>query len=176
MFRNRSIFAELCLFVLCLGLGCGSGQRTPDSSTLLVKPDSLSLLLNQTAQLQAVANSASGSSVDVTSAVVWTLTNPLIAQINSQGLLTCEAAGAAGVTATSQGTTATTRVNCAVRQISISGVPAHNLVGQTAQLHVTTSSADGISSDITPATVWTVAVPSIANIGVQGLLTCKAVG
>jgi Pectate lyase superfamily protein/Bacterial Ig-like domain (group 2) len=174
---GRILAAWIGLLGLCFELGCGSGiTRDILDSTLLIKPGSPLLLLNQTAQLHVTASYANGTSADITSAAVWTVAAPSIASIDSNGLLTCKTAGFAQITAASEGVTAATGVNCSTLQLVISGIASLELVGQTTQLHVTASYANGTSADITSAAVWTVAAPSIASIDSNGLLTCKAAG
>jgi hypothetical protein len=71
-------------------------------ASVSVSPSSSSLQVGQTVQLSATMRDASGNVLSGRS-VTWTSSNPTIATVSSSGLVTARAAGAAGMTATSEG-------------------------------------------------------------------------
>jgi len=75
----------------------GTQARTIVSSTVFGENH---VTAGSTHQLTVIATMSDGTTADVTGSVVWSTSDPTIASINSSGLFTAAAPGAARITAT----------------------------------------------------------------------------
>jgi uncharacterized protein YjdB len=148
--------------------------------SLAVIPSAQSVAVpNQTAQFLAIGTSGSGSTVNLTGAVVWSSSSQQIATIGANtGFATAVGAGTATITAlySSGGTTlegsgtftvlgGTTEEFTAVTIIPTS--QAVSASGQTGQfIALATSGATGLEEDVTnsPQITWSSSIPSVATV------------
>jgi len=68
------------------------------------------------------------------------------------------------------------RYAVALSGLSLSGNLSLQSVGETTRLTATALYADGTTTDVTSEARWTVAVPSVASIATDGVLTARALG
>ena len=135
-------------------------------------PSNLGIGANQ--QFEAMATYSDGSSSDITSKVTWKSSNPEIANISLNGLVTGSAAGTTKITAFTDGTTSS---SVSLKVIALSSIavvpnsPANIKVGLTQQFTATGTYSDGSMSDITTQVVWTSSNTSTATISATGLVT-----
>jgi Big-like domain-containing protein len=145
------------LFLSAMGLGCkGFFVNSPDS--LSISPDSASLNVGQSQNLQALAVYGT-TSKDVTSTATWTTTSPCIVSVSTTTLGEVTAVGTGGaatITATYNGAIATATIT------SPSGVvisPCGNFNNGTTQVF----SANLSGQDVTSTTTWTSSDTNIVN-------------
>jgi hypothetical protein len=81
-----------------------TGSTTPVVNSLTVTGTS-PMTVGQQAQYTAIANMSDGSSPNVTSQAQWTSTNPSVATVGGNGVVTAVAQGTTTITATYQGQT-----------------------------------------------------------------------
>jgi hypothetical protein len=151
----------------------------PAITALSITPQSPSILIKQTVQLNAVASYANGSTATITSTAEWTSSAPAVATVNGQGLLTCQGTGSSLVSALSGGVTAKTSLTCFTPQITALSITPQSpsiLIKQTAQFKAVASYANGSTTDITSTAKWTSNAPAVATVDGQGLLTCEGAG
>ena len=146
-------------------------------ASVTVSPAAAALLVGQTAQLTATPKDANGSPLSGR-AVAWASSAPAVATISANGLVTGVAAGTATLTATCEGQNGTATVTVTivpVASVTVSPAASSLLVGQTAQLAVTTKdSAGNVLSGRT--LTWATSSATVATVSTTGLVTAKAAG
>jgi trimeric autotransporter adhesin len=146
-------------------------------ASVLVAPDSASVMVGETIQLTATPRSADGSAL-TGRAVTWSSSNPSIATVTGTGLVSAVAPGTATITAMSEGqsgTAALTIIPIPVASVLVAPDSASVMVGETTQLTATPRSADG--SALTGRTItWSSSNPSIATVTGAGLVSAVAPG
>jgi uncharacterized protein YjdB len=141
-----------------------------------VSPASSSISIGGTAQLAATPKDSAGNAL-TGRVVTWASSAPAVATVSASGLVTGVAAGAATITATSEGQsgTATISVTAPVASVTVSPASTSLFVGQTAQLAVTTK--DSAGNVLTGRTItWASSNTTIATVSAAGLVTAKAAG
>ena len=133
-------------------------------------------LVGQAVQLTAMLTYIDGSSSNATETAIWVSSAPAVASITDHGVMNCLTVGTAQISVSDLGAVASSSVTCSVSRITISSLPAVNLVGQTKQVQATVSFADGTTKDITQNAAWVSSAPSIAGIDSLGHLKCEKLG
>lgn len=98
-----------------------SAQRS--ITGIAVTPDPLSLPMNSTEQLKALATYSDGSTADVTSSATWSVANTAIATISDSGLLDAYSAGATTVTAVKDGSVGNAQLTASIPSGSAVNIP-----------------------------------------------------
>lgn len=161
----------------------GSSGGTGSSGaivSLAVIPNSQSVAVpNQTAQFLAIGTTGSGSTVDLTGAVVWSSSSQQIATIGANtGFATAVGAGTATITAlystggnTLEGTATFTVLGGTTEEFTaVTIIPTSQAVsasGQTGQfIALATSGTTGLEEDVTnsPQITWLSSIPSVATV------------
>src|SRR5881396_1391813 len=146
-------------------------------ATVAVTPASASVDEGKTVQLTATPKDAAGNPLSGR-VVTWTSSNTAAATVNSSGLVTAKLAGAAAITATSEGqsgTSAITVVHVAVASVAVAPASASVNEGQTVQLTATLKDASG--NTLTGRTVtWASSNTAAATVSSSGLVTGKVAG
>jgi uncharacterized protein YjdB len=148
--------------------------------SLAVIPSSQSVAVpNQTAQFLAIGTTGSGSTVDLTGAVVWSSSSQQIATIGANtGFATAVGAGTSTITAlyssggtTLEGTATFTVLGGTTEEFTaVTIIPTSQAVsasGQTGQfIALATSGATGLEEDVTnsPQITWLSSIPSVATV------------
>jgi len=99
-FRRASIAAAICAAAL-LAAACGN-STTSSTTVSSLNVTGTAPAVGASAQFNAVATMADGSTQDVTSQATWSTSNAGVATVSSTGLVTGVAAGSATVAATYQ--------------------------------------------------------------------------
>ncbi|MBS4053388.1 MAG: Ig-like domain-containing protein [Thermaerobacter sp.] len=140
-----------------------------------VTPTTLSLIVGGTATVVATVHPAHAAN----RAVTWASSDPLVAGVNAQGLVTGRAAGLAIITVTTNegGHTASVAVSVAAQPVRVTGVTLNaanlNLVlGATWSIGATVSPANASN----PAVVWSSSNAAVATVNVHGLVAAVAPG
>ncbi|HTR63122.1 MAG TPA: Ig-like domain-containing protein [Candidatus Binataceae bacterium] len=168
----------------------GFTQVTVTAATLTsigVFPESLTLPSGTSSQLTAIGTFSDGTTLNLTSSVTWSSTNPAAVtvsnSIGSQGQVTGVASGTSNVSATlgAVSGSASVTVSSAVLS-SITITPANPSVAKGLELQLTAigTFSDGSSEDLTEEVVWSSSNTTIAEVssapGSQGLLSALARG
>ncbi len=147
--------------------------------SLAVSENHATIPLRTTAQFTAKGVYTDGSTHDLTNSVSWTASPSGILSINSSGLVTGEAIGAATVSARSgsiSGTGALTVSAAALVSIAVSENHAFIPLGTTAQFAAKGVYTDGSTQDLTNSVSWTSSPSGILSISSSGLATGKTIG
>jgi hypothetical protein len=75
----------------------------PAISSIVVTPINVTITVGETQQFSALEVYSNGGNADVTLTSAWESTDPLVASVDSQGIVTGLSAGTATITATSNG-------------------------------------------------------------------------
>src|SRR6184192_478090 len=159
-----------------------SGTATITVSTVpvasvTVSPSTASVPVGQTVQLTATSKDASGNPLSGRP-VSWGSSNTAVATVSAGGLVTGVTAGAATITATSEGQSGTATVTVStvpVASVTVSPSTASVQVGQTVQLTATPKDASG--NPLSGRTVsWGSSNTAVATVTASGLVTGKAAG
>ncbi len=147
-------------------------------ASVAVTPATPSIQVGQTVQLTATPKDASGNTLTGRT-VGWTSSNTAVATVSpSGGLVTGKAAGAATITATSEGkigSAAVTVTQVPVASVAVSPATATIQIGQTAQLTATPKDASGNTLSGRVVT-WGSSSTSIATVNTSGLVTGMVAG
>lgn len=146
-------------------------------ATLAVTPATVSLYPTNTRQLTATAKDSAGN--DLTGRPVsWTTSNPAVATVSGAGFVTALAVGAATITATSEGKTATAAMVVKlvpVQSVAIARFGEGISVGESIQLYATSRDSAGIT--LTGRTItWKSSVSSIATVSSNGVMVGASQG
>ncbi|MGI9951287.1 Ig-like domain-containing protein [Moorellaceae bacterium AZ2] len=149
---------------------------TPDLqiSSISVLPDTLSLQVNQSAQITVTAHYSDGSTEDATSQASFVSSDPSVATVNGN-IVKGISKGTAMITVTCFGKTATipvTVTEAAVTRIDVSPSPVVVIKDGSQQLRVIATYSDGSTKDVTGVANYQVGDSSIATVNsglVQGL-------
>ncbi|HEV2750291.1 MAG TPA: Ig-like domain-containing protein, partial [Gemmatimonadales bacterium] len=146
-------------------------------ASVTVSPATASLTVGGTTQLTATPKDSSGNPLSGR-VVTWATSNTSVATVSASGLVTGAAAGAATITATSEGQSGSavmTVTNVPVASVTVSPATASLTVGGTTQLTATPKDSSG--NPLTGRTVsWTTSNSTIATVSASGLVTAVAAG
>src|SRR2546426_3126 len=148
-------------------------------ASVAVSPASAALQVGQTVQLAATPQDTSGNPL-AGRAIGWSSSNPAVAPVNASGLVTGGAAGAATITATSEGKSGGSAITVnpvAVPVASVAVTPASATLqaGQTMQLAATPKDANG--NPLSGRAVgWSSSNTAVATVNAGGLVTSVAAG
>jgi uncharacterized protein YjdB len=145
--------------------------------SVLVSPATASVVVGQTVQLSATPRDVDGNALSGR-VVTWASTNPGVAAVSGSGLVSGVAAGAATVTAASEGQSGTVAITVTVvpvATVAVSPASASVTVGQNVQLTATPKDASG--NPLTGRTVtWATSNAAVATVNGSGLVTGGAAG
>lgn len=163
---------------------CGCQELTgcdPTVESISVVPATATLPASATQQLTVIANQADGGVQDVTRTATYTSSDPAVATVDSNGVVTAVGGGTATITAsyTPPGggaaltdTSEITVTAAPVTSINVTPETATVAVGATQQLTVTTNTG----TDVTATATYTSSDPAIATVDASGLVTGVAAG
>lgn len=151
-------------------------QQAPVATVLLTPPTSV-VTVGSAVQLFARLEDASGNAL-AGRTVAFTTSNPTVATVDPNGLVTARAVGTVTVSATSEGKTgtATVRVDAiAVVTVDLSPTTATIAPGATLQLTATPRSASGVAL-AGRAQSWRTSAAAIATVNANGAVTGVSAG
>jgi uncharacterized protein YjdB len=147
------------------------------ASAVIVSPSTVSIFRNQTVQLSALVTDDRGLVLSGRP-VSFSSDNAQVATVSSAGLVTTIAAGAATITATSEGATGSATITVLpdpVAFVEVSPSPTSVIVGRTVQLTAAPRNATG--QQLAGRNVsWTSGSPALATVSSSGLVTGIAPG
>ena len=182
--RYKNLWACIASVTAIASIGCGmqieklSGSAQPAVTEISVTPQSPSLLINQTTQLDAVALYANGLTANIASTAEWTSSAHSVATVNTQGLLACVGAGVSQISVSSGGVISTTPLTCSAPQITDIHLSSMTTVIRSEspyQYQMMADYSDGTTTDVTANTSW-LTDTSIASISSNGLVSCNNPG
>src|SRR3989441_567611 len=141
-------------------------------ASVSLSPGSATVVTGNTVQLTATPQDANGAPLSGR-VVTWASSNPAAATVSASGLVTGVAVGAATITATSEGKSATTAITVSavpVASVTVSPATASLQVGQTVQLTATPKDASGAALTGRVVT-WASSNPAAATVNGSGLVT-----
>jgi hypothetical protein len=153
------------------------GPGPPIVGSLELIPSSGSVTVGATLQLTATPKDPSGNGLTGRS-VTWSSSSISVAAVSSTGLVTGAAPGAATITATSEGKSATAQISVTpvpVATVEVTPSPGSVAVGATLQLTSTTKDASG-NVLIGRSVTWSSSGTSVAAVSSTGLVTGAAPG
>ena len=179
---TRSVGATTITTTLS-GIGSNSATLTISPVTLLsiqVTPADTSKAVGLTQQLTATGVFSDASTADLTGAVAWVSSDTAKVSIDSQGLATTLAVGAAAISATLDRVTSNSaRANvtdATLLSIAVTPPAASKPVGLSQRFTATATFSDRSIADISSSVVWTSSDPRVASISNTGLATTLSVG
>jgi len=147
--------------------------------TITVTPGGASLVEGLSQQFTAMGNYDNGSSVDITSLVIWNSSNLAAAEIDSEGLAKGLAAGNSTLTATSgpvSGSAVLTVNTATLQSISITP-PSFSLIeGWSLQYTAMGNYDNGTTVDLSSVVTWSSSEIAFATINSSGLATGISAG
>ena len=146
-------------------------------ASVTVTPARVDLAPGAHASLAAVTYDAAGNVVDGR-AIIWASSNPGIAIVDANGVVTGAAAGAAIITATSEGVTGSAVVSVALPVVaSVAMQPRSATIQRGATLQLSVTITDDAGAAITGrAPTWTSSNAGVAVVSATGLVTAVAPG
>ena len=146
-------------------------------ATVRLSPTSRAMTVGQTFQLVAELLDGSGR-VLTGRPVSWVSSNASVATVTDAGVVTALGAGAAIITASSEGKSAVATITVSlvpVASVEVTPVTSNLVVGQTTRLSARLSDASGAT--ITGRTItWSSNRSSVATVSSDGLVTAIAAG
>ncbi len=146
-------------------------------ASVAVSPTSASVSVGQTVQLAATPKDANGNPLTGRT-VTWSSGNTAVATVSASGLVTGVSAGAATITAASEGqsgSAAITVTSVPVASVAVSPASASVQTGQAVQLTATPKDANG--NPLSGRTiVWTSSNTAAATVNTSGRVTGVAAG
>ena len=176
--------------LLCLASACGGTESVPTAPTftsstasisaLTVSPAAVTLPVGNTVTLTATATYADGTTG--TPSATWGTSDATVATVNSSGIVTGVSRGAARITASAGGYSASTNITvtasgtpvATVTSVSVSATATSVTVGATTTVSATASYSDGTTSTVTPT--WASSNTTIATVSSTGTVTAVAAG
>jgi hypothetical protein len=186
MLRRTSIrfLAIGILLAAFVGMfSCGGSNRL---TSITVSPSNPVVVKGTNVQLLVTAVFSDGMAVPSWTVVTWSTSNPAVAAVSSNGLVTTGAEGVAIITAVDNGhpelssSSAITVTKTPLLSIAIT--PANPIVmqGATQSLTATGAFADGSQLDLTPSVLWGSSYPGVASVsntpGSKGVVSAAAEG
>jgi uncharacterized protein YjdB len=146
-------------------------------ATVAVSPATASLVVGQTVQLTATPQDVDGNLLSGR-VVTWASTNPGVATVNANGLVSGVAAGAATVMVACEGQSTPVAITVTVvpvASVAVSPASANVIVDQSVQLTATPKDASG--NPLSGRTVtWATSNAAVASVSGNGLVTGGSAG
>ena len=148
------------------------------SSTVVITPVSSTLVaISETVQLRATVRDGNNN-IFSDASISWSSSNPSVATVNTQGLVTARGSGSTIITATAGDRTATAAITVVQLPNTVVITPASATlfaIGETVQLHATVK--DEKAQTVPGATVtWQSNNTTVANVNSSGLVTAHQNG
>ena len=152
--------------------GANLTVATKTVASVVVSPNPASAAIGQKARLTATAKDASGG-VLIGRTITWTSSNPAVASVSANGLVTAISVGTATISATTAGVSGTSQfqsTTVAAATVSVSPAAPNVRVGEDVQLTATATDASGnVLASRVPT--WSSSNPIVATVSSSGRVT-----
>jgi uncharacterized protein YjdB len=157
--------------------GTATAHVTPiPVSTVAIAPAAVSLLVGQTATLQASAYAADGTAL-TGRATTWSSSAPSVASVSTSGVVSAVGAGTAIVMAMIDGVSGTVTVDVSAPAIaSVAVNPPTASLKPNDHLQLSATVRDQTGAVVSPTVSWTTSDPTVVAVNAQGMATALAAG
>jgi uncharacterized protein YjdB len=150
----------------------------PVVASITLSPASPTVQVGATVLMQTVVQDAAGRPIGVD--LAWSSSNPGVASVSPEGLVTGRAAGTATVTVTAGGKSLSTLVTVpapppVVASIAVTPANPTVAIGATAQMQAVVRDAEGVTIPGVPLS-WGSSAEGVATVSPAGVVTAKAAG
>lgn len=148
-------------------------------SAIQITPTTLNLAIGTQAKLTATATLSDGSVQDVSDQASWSSSDPTVASVSSQGLVTAQTKGDVTISAHLQGVTQTATLSVSdavVAAIQVIPPTATLAKGTKLQLQAVATFSDGSTQDVSGQASWLTSTPTLLTISTSGEATALAKG
>jgi hypothetical protein len=186
---TRTLLCAVGFIGAALATGCGGGDQgrdpvlgVPAASlvSVMVTPDLASVAIGATQQFVATAIYSDGSAKDVTANAAWSSGTPAVATMKAtSGIAVGVDAGASVISAAFEGKNGSAKLTVLpAKLVSIAVAPAKQEinVGLSQQYMVMGTFDNNTTRDITAASTFASASPTVATISPTGLASAKTQG
>jgi uncharacterized protein YjdB len=161
-----------------------SGETTltvvpPALTSIAVDPADPEITLGTTQSLTATGTYGDGTTEDLTTKVSWTSTNPDVATVDDNGVVTTVSKGSATIRATLdniQGSTAITVIDPALVSIQVAPQTIDLLEGTSHAFQATGTYTDNSTQNITSNVSWSSSDTNVASVNADGLVDANNTG
>lgn len=146
-------------------------------ATVQITPASVSVRIGTTVPLQAQTTDAEGNPLSER-IIEWTSGNPAVATVNAQGVVTGIAAGAATITATSEGRSGTAAVTVTLNPVaSVTITPSSDTLGVGTDQSLVATLRDASGTVLTNRGIsWNSSNVQVATVSSTGVVTALSPG
>ena len=147
------------------------------TATIVITPNTTSLVVGATLPLQAVAHDASGNIVPDAS-IHWSSSDTAVATVSSTGVVTGKGIGSAQIAASAEGKSAIATLSVVavpVASVAVAPTSGSIVTGGTMSLAAVTYDANGNALP-NRAVVWASSAPQVATVSSTGKVTAVAAG
>ncbi|RNB51743.1 peptidase S8 [Brevibacillus gelatini] len=148
-------------------------------SSISLSPKQTTLTAGRIQRVYATAYYTDGSSKDVNSAASFQTSNPSVAQVSSQGVITGIAPGTATVTASYNGKSAAAQVivqGAYLQALRATPAQLSLTAGNKGQLNIVATYSNGVEENVTQQAEYTSSNPAVASVESGGIVTARAEG
>lgn len=152
-------------------------QPTGGTATIVITPNTTSLVVGATLPLQAVAHDAAGNVVS-DAAIHWSSSDTAVATVSSTGVVTGKGIGTAQIAASAEGKSAIAALSVVavpVASVAVAPTTGSIVTGGTMSLTAITYDAGGNALS-NRAVVWASSAPQVATVNNAGKVTAVATG
>ena len=143
-------------------------------TSIAITPAAPTRPLGQTVQMTATGTYSDGSTSDLSSQVQWASAVPAVATISGTGLVSTLTTGTSTLTATLNGSTASTLLtvtSATLQSISVTSAQGSFALGQSLPLTATGFYSDGSTQNLTNSVTWTSSAPTVGLVSSTGSAT-----
>lgn len=171
-----------CTATATVGAISGGAALTVTPATLssiTITPPNPSVSSGGSVQLSATGIFSDGSTQNMTGLLTYSSSNPLVATVNSSGMLQGLLPGSATITASLGSVSATLSVTITAATLQGLNLGAGTVTvaaGVSTQLSATGSYSDGSTQDLSAVVSWSSSAPSVAAVDATGKVTGLGTG
>jgi len=160
-------------------VSCGAFDGGEKLTRIAIAPENPVIAKGASVGLTAIGNYSNETTHPLPATALWQTSQPSVATINSDGEVTGVSEGAAQLSVSYQGVTASTSVTVGPPDligITVTVNQSSLPVGETEQLMAIGSFTDGTTQNLTQSVTWTSSTSTIANVSPAGVAFAAAIG
>ena len=150
----------------------------PTVNSIEISPSTQTLIPGETLQISTMAAMSDGSTKDITAETSYSSSNPNVATVDANGLISIPSAATSGVayirgTYAGKGTAMTVTVPATASVTGLSFTPGSATLagGETLQISAMAAMSDGSTKDVTTETSYSSSNPNVATVDDTGLIS-----